>query len=95
MRNKMYGNGNKTAIWLGVAIGAAVGVGFAVSRRRKRDRWAYKARDFGKRFQDHSTELAKRSKDIIERAQNLYMEGRKIAHEAADLWSEGRRMVRT
>lgn len=95
----MHGNGSKTAVWLGVAIGAAVGIGYAVSRTRRRERWgrerwAGRAKLLGKRMQDRSSDLAARSRDIIERAQNMYMEGRKIAHEAADLWSEGRRMVR-
>lgn len=90
----MHGNGNKTAVWLGVAIGAAVGIGYAVSRTRRKDRWTTRARHLGKRMTDHSSDLATRSRDILDRAQNIYMEGRKIAAEAADLWSEGRRMVR-
>ena len=82
-----------TVIWLGVAIGAAVGVGIAISRGRRRDPWA-SAKDVTRRVADHSGELAERGKELIDRAQTIYQEGRKIVEEAADLWSESRRLVR-
>ncbi|MCL4402355.1 MAG: YtxH domain-containing protein [Acidobacteria bacterium] len=83
---------NMTTIWLGVAIGAAIGVGFAISRSRKRDRWS-SAKDVTRKFSDHSGDLAEKSKDIIARAQNIYQEGRKIVEDATELWSHGRKLV--
>lgn len=83
-----------TTVWLGIAIGATVGIGYAVSRGRRKTRWSNRARHFGKQVSGHSGELAARGRDIVERAQHIYTEGRKIVEEAADLWGEGRRLVR-
>jgi len=90
-RNDLRNNKMMT-VWLGVAVGAAIGVGFALSRTRRHDRWS-SAKDVSKRFSEHSGDLAARSKEIIERAQNIYEEGRKIYEDAAELWSHGRKLV--
>ncbi len=89
----MQNDKKMTAVWLGVAIGAAVGVGFAISRNVRRSRWD-SARSLTRKVANHSGDLADRSKDIIERAQNMYKEGRRIVEDATELWSEGRRLVR-
>lgn len=95
MRNTMQGNGKMATVWLGIAIGAAVGIGYAVSRRRRNERWTSRARHIGKRVSGHTSDLAARGRDILDRAQHIYTEGRKIMEDAADLFTEGRRLVRT
>jgi len=91
--NSSHGDNKMMAIWLGVAVGAAIGVGFAISRTRKRDRWS-SAKEISRKMADHSGDLAAKSKEIIERAQNMYQEGRKIVEDATELWSHGRKLVR-
>lgn len=94
MRNDYQHNNKMMTVWLGVAIGAAIGIGYAVSRSgHRRDRWS-SAKDISKRMSEHSGDLAARGKEIIERAQNIYEEGRKIVEDASELWSHGRKMVR-
>jgi hypothetical protein len=83
-------------VWLGVAIGAAVGIGYAVSRNNRRhrhDRWT-SAKDISRRVSQQSGDLAARSREIIDRAQKIYEEGRKIVDDATELWSHGRKLVR-
>src|SRR3954453_7489630 len=94
MRTDKFRDNKMMTVWLGVAIGAAIGIGYAVSRSgRRRDPWS-SARDVSKRFSEHSGDLAARSKEIIERAQKIYDEGRKIVDDATELWSHGRKLVR-
>ena len=85
---------NNTArnVWIGIAVGAAIGVGIALSQR-KRDRWT-SARHITKRLSRNSEDLADRSRHILDRVKVIYEEGRKIADDAAELWSQGRRLVR-
>lgn len=97
-RSTMHQNGNRnTMLYVGIAAGAAVGVVLALTRRgrrsRSRDPWS-SAKNLTTRMADHSQDLASKSKDIIERVQNIYEEGRRVAEDAAELWSHGRRLVR-
>lgn len=79
-------------VWLGIAVGAAIGLGFALSRR-KRDRWR-SAKHITKRISRNSEDLAEKGRQILDRVKVIYEEGRKIAEDAADLWAQGRRLVR-
>jgi hypothetical protein len=85
-------NNKMATVWLGVAVGAAIGIGFAISRSRRQDRWT-SAKEMTRKMQAHSGDLAAKSKDIIERAQNIYTEGRRIVDDAVELWGHGRRLV--
>lgn len=87
------GNGTSQLIWIGIAAGAAIGVGIAMSRRRKTG-WDA-ARDVTRRMADHSGDFADATKDIMERMKTIYEEGRRVVENAAELWEEGRKMVRT
>jgi hypothetical protein len=91
MGNNEWGN-QSTKIWLGIAIGAAVGIGIALSRRRPASRWD-SARDLGKRITDRSGDMAEATQDIMQRMRNIYDEGRKVMADAGELWSHGRKMV--
>ena len=91
MGNNEWGN-QSTKIWLGIAIGAAVGIGIALSRRRPATRWD-SAREFGKRISDRSEDLADATRDIMQRVRTIYEEGRKVMEDAGELWSHGRKMV--
>src|SRR5206468_2289322 len=74
-------------VWIGIAVGAAVGIGIALSRR-KRTRWD-SAREIGHRVADRSGELAEATRGIVERVRNIYEESRKVAEDASTLWSHG------
>ena len=52
-------------IWLGTAVGAAVGIGIALSRRKKSP-WD-SARGITKKVADHSGDLADATSNIVER----------------------------
>jgi len=84
------GNRNK-AIWIGVAIGAAVGVGFALSRR-KRDPWST-ARSAAGRVASRTGDISAATKDIMERVRTIYEESCKVIDEAGELWQHGRKLV--
>lgn len=86
-----YGN-QSTKIWVGIAIGAAVGLGIALSRRRTTTRWD-SAREIGKRLTDRSEDLAESARDIMQRVRVIYEEGRKVVEDAGELWSHGRKLV--
>lgn len=84
----------KTWMWVGIVAGATAGVIFAVTRRsRPRDRWS-EAKSITKKVADHSGDLADRGKDIINRMQYIYEEGRKVVDDAVELWEHGRKLVR-
>ena len=61
-RNKM--------IWIGVAVGTAVGLGIALSRRKK-DPWA-SARAVTKRVANHSDDISQIAREMIERVKTIY-----------------------
>jgi hypothetical protein len=89
------GNGNLTKVWVGVAIGAAIGVTYALSARRKRSRFP-SAKDGTKRINNHKDDIddiVEAGKNIVERCKVIYEEGRKVVEDAAELWGHGRRMV--
>jgi hypothetical protein len=84
---------NQTAkIWLGIAVGAAVGIGIALSRRRQHSRWDV-ARELGQRISDRSGDLAEATQDILGRVRTIYEEGCKVVEDAGHLWSHGRKLV--
>lgn len=78
-------------IWLGIAVGAAVGIGFALSRRKK-SRWEV-ARTLGNRVAERSGDFAEMTGDLIGRVRNIYEESCKVAEDAAHLWANGRKLV--
>ena len=88
MTNGQFGN---KVIWIGIAIGAAVGVGFALSRK-KTTRWD-SARQITRRVADRSSDMADASRDIVERIKTIYEETRKVVDEAGELWAHGRKLV--
>jgi hypothetical protein len=80
-----------TKIWLGIAIGAAVGIGIALSRR-KRSKWDT-ARHISSRVADHSSDLADMTSNLMARVRNIYDESCKVVEEANHLWANGRKLV--
>ncbi len=86
-------NGTNQMIWIGIAAGAAVGIGIALSSRRKPSGWEA-ARDVTRKMADRSGDFADATKDIMDRMKTIYEEGRKVVEDAAQLWEQGRRMVR-
>ena len=92
MGTGMNWNGQRnTAIWIGVAIGAAVGVGFALSHR-KRDPWST-AKAAAGRVANRTGDISEATKDIVERIRTIYEESRKVVDDAGELWSHGRKLV--
>jgi ABC-type Zn2+ transport system substrate-binding protein/surface adhesin len=83
--------GPNITLWLGIAIGAAVGIGIALSRR-KRTPWD-QARKITTRLSDHSGDLADATSNIMQRVRTIYDEGCKVVEEAGELWSHGRKLV--
>lgn len=79
-------------IWLGIALGTAIGVGIAVSRRPKRSGWDV-ARRATKQISGRSAEIGEAARDIIDRVKTIYEEGSRIAEDAAHLWTRGRKLV--
>jgi hypothetical protein len=80
-------------IWIGIAVGAAVGIGIALSRRKHHTRWET-AREFTSRVADHSGDLADATRAIVDRVRNIFEESRKVVLDAGQLWSQGRKLVR-
>lgn len=83
--------GNSSKLLLGIAAGTAIGLGIALSRRKK-SRWD-SARQIGQRLTSRSGELGDAASDIISRIKVIYDEGRKIAEEAGELWAHGRKLT--
>jgi gas vesicle protein len=85
MNNKM---------WIGIAIGAGVGVVYALTARSKRSRWdRFDAREVTQRIADNREDLVERGKNMMERIRIIYEEGRKVVDDANEIWSQGRKMV--
>ena len=78
-------------IWLGLAIGTAIGLGIAFSRRKK-SRWDV-ARRATKQLQGRSADIANAAGDLVDRVKNIYAESAQLVEDACDLWSRGRKMV--
>src|SRR5512147_3139071 len=91
--NMDYGGTHIPTIWIGIAIGAAVGIGIALSRSGRRDRWK-SARHITERIADNTGDLADAGRNILDRVKVIYDESRKVVEEAGELWSHGRRLVR-
>ncbi len=84
------GLGNR-AVWIGIAIGAAVGIGIALSRR-KRSRWDT-ARDLTHRVASKTGDLGDAARDLMDRVKTIYEESRKVVEDAGELWEHGRKLV--
>ena len=86
--------GPNLGLWLGIAVGAAIGIGIALSRR-KRSPWD-QARKISSRITDHSGDLADATSNIVQRVKTIYDEGCKVVEEAGDCgptaasWSTGK-----
>jgi hypothetical protein len=78
-------------IWVGIVLGAALGIGIALSRR-KRTRWD-SARRFTRRVAAGSDDLAGVTRDMVDRVQTICAESRKVVEEAGQLWSRGRKLA--
>ena len=81
-------------IWLGIAAGAAIGVGLMLSRRRPANRWD-RARHIVRNVDAHQEDFKEIGRDMLDRIRLIYEEGRKVADEAQHLWLRGRKLVRT
>jgi hypothetical protein len=84
------GQGPNIALWIGIAVGAAVGI-IALSRRRKSP-WD-QARKVTSRLAGHSSDLADATGNIVQRVKLIYDEGCKVVEEAGELWAHGRKLV--
>ena len=80
-------------IWIGIAIGAGIGIAFAVNaRNHKRSRWD--ARELSRKFSGQRDELIERGKELMEHVRVIYDEGRKVVENAGELWDHGRKLVK-
>lgn len=79
-------------IWLGVALGTAIGLGLALNNRRPKSRWDA-ARRATKNLGGVSADLADAARDIVDRCKVIYEEGSRILEDAGELWSRGRKLV--
>ena len=86
-----HDQGPNIGLWLGIAVGAAIGIGIAMSRR-KRSPWD-SARKITNRLSDRSGDLADATSHIMQRVKTIYDEGCKVVEEAGELWSQGRKLV--
>ncbi len=91
MASEMTVQARNTRIWIGIAVGAAVGIGIALSRRTRRSRWDPK--EVSKRFSDRSADMADTTRDMADRIKTIYEESRRVIEEAGDLWEHGRKLV--
>ena len=83
-------------VWIGIAIGAGIGVAYAVSARNKRNHWdRWDPKEMRKKFADHGSDLLDRGKDMMDHLRVIYEEGQKVCEEAGELWNHGRRLVRS
>ncbi len=79
-------------VWIGIAVGAAVGIGIALSKRRRTTRWD-SAKDLAHRVAGSSGEFAEATRAIVERVGRIYEESRRVVDDAAALWSQGRKLA--
>jgi hypothetical protein len=93
MQEETNGNnwGNSTTLFLGIAAGTAIGIGIALSRRKK-SRWD-SARQLGKRITSHSDELSGAASDMIGRVTVICDQARKLVEDAGELWANGRKLA--
>jgi hypothetical protein len=83
---------HSSKIWLGIALGTAIGLGVAISRRPKKSRWDI-ARRATQQISGRSAEFADAARDIVDRVKVIYEEGARIAQDAGELWTRGRKLV--
>lgn len=83
--------GNSTKLLLGIAAGTAIGIGIALSRRKK-SRWD-SARQLGKRISSRSDELSDAASDMIGRVKVICDQARKLVDDAGELWANGRKLA--
>jgi hypothetical protein len=93
-RNGQTEASNRAAtIWLGIAVGAAVGIGIALSRHKK-SRWEV-ARTITNRVAERSGDFADVTRELFGRVRNIYEESCKVVEDANHLWAHGRKLVRS
>jgi hypothetical protein len=87
-------SGPNYAAWIipGVAIGAAIGLAYAASHRR-RSRWD-QTKEVSERLYENRHDFMEGGRNLFDRIQLIVDDGRKVVEEAAGLWSQGRRIVR-
>ena len=86
MNNKM---------WIGIAVGAGIGLAYALTSRSKRTTWdRLDAKEMTKRLADNREDLVQRGKDMMDRIRLIYEEGCKVVDDAGELWNHGRKLVR-
>lgn len=90
--NSANWSNHSTKLWLGIAAGAAIGLGVALSRRQRKSRWDV-ARQVGQRLSDRSGDLSEVASNIVGRIKVIYEEGRKVAEDAGELWAQGRKLA--
>ena len=82
---------NYSKLWIAVAVGAAIGVAVAASRRK---RPLEVAKRLTREVAHNREEIFDSGREIVERIGNIYEEARKIVDEASELWTHGRRLLR-
>ena len=87
----MAASNQNTKIWLGIAVGAAVGIGIALSRHKK-SRWEV-ARTITNRVAERSGDFADVTRELVGRVRNIYDESCKVVEDANHLWANGRKLV--
>lgn len=85
-------NANK-GIWIGIAVGAAVGLGIALSRRNRHHSPWDTARHMTRRVTSRSGDLADATRDIVDRVKTIYEQGRRVVEDAGELWEHSRKLV--
>ena len=82
-------------IWIGIAIGAGIGIAYAVTSRNQKSGWdRFDAREMRKKFVNHGEDLLDRGKEMMDRIRVIVQEGQKVVEDAGELWNRGRKMVR-
>jgi 20S proteasome alpha/beta subunit len=87
-----YRQDRQKAIWTAIAIGAAIGIAYAASRKRTNP-FAVAKRVTRKMVEDGG-DLAETGRSIVERVGIIYEEAQKVMEDAAELWNAGRKLLR-
>ncbi len=87
-----YRDNDYRPLWIALAVGAAIGVAYAASRRSRGGLAV--AKRVGKTLAEDGADLADSGRNILERLGIIYEEARKVVDEASDLWSHSRKMLR-
>ena len=74
-------------LWLGVALGVAVGLGIVVARRKSNNG------KFSTRAADRISDFADVTRDIVTRTKSIQQEALKVVQDAAQLWMQGRKLL--